>query len=265
MEVGALKPVLSSLLMPLACLPLLVMAGLVLACQHQHKRKAWSLIALACGSLWLLSCQGVAVWLAAHVLPQFPPTTPAQLQAEQVQAIVVLGGGIYPQAPEYGQAQPGPATAARLRYGIWLAKRTGLPLAFTGGAGWAATSAMGSSEAEVASRVALQDYGVTIRWLEGQSRDTFENASLLAPMLKRDGVFRIALVTDALHMPRSVLEFHRQNLVITPAPSAFVLPTRAGALLWIPSTEGITASTRVLHELLGLTIAKLRQLNNPAG
>ena len=256
MELSALKPLLSSLAMPLASLVLLVVAGLLLAIRH--KRKGLLLIAIASSGLWLLSCQGMAVWLAAHALPQYPPVTAAQLKARQVQAIVVLGGGIYPQAPEYGQAQPGPATAARLRYGIWLARQTGLPIAFTGGSGWAAATDQGSSEAQVAGRVAQQDYGMTIRWLEAQSRDTFENASLLTPLLKRDGIARIALVTDALHMPRSVLEFEKQGLVIMAAPTGFVLPSQSGVLLWLPSTDGIAASTRVLHELLGLTAAKLR-------
>jgi uncharacterized SAM-binding protein YcdF (DUF218 family) len=106
--------------------------------------------------------------------------------------------------------------------------------------------------------VAQQDYGVTLRWLEDRSRDTAENASLLTPILRRDGIKKIALVTDAVHMPRSVLEFERQGLAITPAPTGFVLPTRSGLLMWLPSTDGISASTRVLHELLGLTIARLR-------
>ena len=256
MEPGLLKPLLSSLVMPLAFLVLLALAGLVLAIKH--KRKGLLLSAIASSSLWLLSCQGVAVWLAAHALPQYPPVTPAQLKSGQIQAIVVLGGGIYPQAPEYGEAQPGPATAARLRYGVWLARQTGLPVAFTGGSGWAASSSSGSSEAEVAGRVAQQDYGITLRWLEAKSRDTAENARELTPMLRRDGIARIALVTDALHMPRSVLAFERQGLTIIAAPTGFVLPTRSGLLLWLPSTDGISASTRVLHELLGLSVARLR-------
>lgn len=257
MEFGALKPLLSSLAMPLAYLVLLALVGLVLTAQRKHQRKGLLLGFAASSGLWLLSCQGVAVWLAAHAVPQYPPISGAQLKARQVQAIVVLGGGIYPQSPEYGQAQPAPATAARLRYGIWLARQTGLPIAFTGGSSWAAADQT-SSEAEIAGRVALQDYGVTIRWLEAKSRDTSESASLLTPMLKRDGILKIAVVTDALHMPRSVMEFERQGLSITPAPMGFVLPTRSAVLQWLPSTEGISSSTRVLHELLGLTIAKLR-------
>ena len=260
MEFGSLKPVLSSLVMPLALLPLLGLLGLVLVAWR--KRMGWLLSIVAFAGLWLLSCQGTAVWLAQTALPQYSPVTLARLKANQVQAIVVLGGGIYPQAPEYGTAQPGPLTAARLRYGVWLARQSGLPLAFTGGSGWAADSTAPSAErvteAAVAGRVVEQDYGIKLRWLETQSRDTAENARFLAPMLQRDGIARIALVTDALHMPRSVGEFERTGLIITPAPTGYVLPTRTWLLQWMPSSDGLHSSTRLIHELLGMTVAKLR-------
>lgn len=256
MEFGSLKPVITSLLMPLAFLPLLGLLGLVLVARR--KRLGWLFSSVAFGTLWLLSCQGTAVWLARTALPQYPPVTAAELKAAQVQAVVVLGGGNYPEAPEYGTAQPGPATAARLRYGIWLAKQSGLPVAFSGGSGWAAGINVKSSEAEVAARVALEDYGFSLRWVENQSRDTAENAEMVAPLLKRDGVQRIALVTDALHMPRAVAEFEGTGLVILPAPRGYVLPTRSDVLQWLPSADGLSGSTRVLHEVLGLAAIKLR-------
>ena len=256
MELGSLKPVLTSLVLPLAFLPFLGLLGLVLAARS--KRSGWVLGVVAFAALWLLSCQGTTVWLAQNALPQYLPASAAQLKASQVQAIVVLGGGTYPQAPEYGTPQPGPSTAARLRYGIWLSKQSGLPVAFSGGSGWAAGANVKSSEAEVAARVALQDYGFTLRWVENQSRDTAENARMIAPLLMRDGIKRIALVTDALHMPRAVAEFERTGLIITPAPTGYVLPTKSDLLQWLPTTDGLSGSTRVIHELLGLAAARLR-------
>ena len=257
MELGSLKPVITSLLMPLAFLPLLGLLGLVLIAWR--KRFGWLLSVLAFAALWLLSCQGTTVWLAQTVLPQYPPATAAQLKAGQVQAIVVLGGGIYSQAPEYGTAQPGPSSAARLRYGIWLSRQTGLPVAFSGGNGWAAGIGVKNSEAEVAARVALQDYGFNLRWVENQSRDTAENAQMIAPLLQRDGITRIALVTDALHMPRAMAEFKRTGLAITPAPMNYVLPTKSDLLQWLPTTDGLAGSTRLIHELLGLVAARLQR------
>ena len=108
----------------------------------------------------------------------------------------------------------------------------------------------------MAARVALQDYGVTLRWTEAESRDTSGNARLLAPLLQQGGVQRIALVTDAWHMPRSVAAFEREGLRVTPAPMAFVLPVERGLLEWMPSARGLLASRQVLRECLGLAVGR---------
>ena len=256
MDFGALKPLLTSLALPPLAPLLLALLGLLLAF-FQRKRSGLALVALSLALLWLLSCHGMAVWLARNALPQFAPTSAAQLETDQMQAIVVLGGGLLPKAPEYGQAQPRASTAARLRYGLWLARQSGLPVAFTGGVGWASAEVQQDSEAEVAARVAQQDYSVTLRWLEARSRDTSGNARLLAPLLQRDGVQRIALVTDAWHMPRAVAAFERAGLTVTPAPTGFILPVERDLLEWLPSANGLLASREVLREWLALAVAHL--------
>lgn len=255
MELGAFKPLITALVLPLMSLTLLAFTGLWLAARRQ--RSGLVIAALALAVLWVISCHGTSVWLARTVLPQFSPLTPNQLKLQQVQAIVVLGGGMFPEAPEYGQAQPSSATAARLRYGIWLSKQSGLPIAFTGGNGWSAKNITQTSEATVTARVALEDYNVTLRWLEAQSRDTAENARFLAPLLKRDGVQRIALVTDAWHMPRAVSAFERTGLHVSPAPMGFLLANNQGYMEWVPTVSGLSTSTRVLQELLGSMVANL--------
>jgi uncharacterized SAM-binding protein YcdF (DUF218 family) len=255
MEFGALKPLLTTLVLPpLGPLLLAALGGLLAI---RRKRGGLALAGLALALLWLLSCHGTAVWLARTALPQFAPLSVAQLKAGKVQAIVVLGGGLLPQAPEYDSAQPRAETAARLRYGLWLARQSGLPVAFTGGLGWAANKTQEISEAEVAKQVAQQDYGLTLRWLETQSRDTTGNARLLAPQLQHDGVQRIALVTHAWHMPRSVAAFERAGLSVTPAPMGFVLPLEHDVLEWLPTAHGLLASQQVLREWLALLVGRV--------
>ena len=257
-ELGFVKPLLTSLALPPAAPLLLALLGLLLAwCK---KRGGLALATLALAALWLLSCHGTAVWLARHALPQFHPTNAAELKTSRVQAVVVLGGGLLSGAPEYGGLpQPAPFTAARLRYGVWLARQSGLPVAFSGGVGWAADGMQPVSEAGVARQVALQDYGVKLRWLESASRDTWENARLLAPLLHKDGVQRIALVTDAWHMPRSVAAFAQAGLSVTPAPMGFTLPVESRLLQWMPSVQGLLASRQVLRECLGLAVGQFNR------
>jgi len=257
MELGALKPVLAALVLPPVSLLLLALLGLVLA-GYNRKKSGLTLATLSVLLLALLSCHGSAVWLARTLLPQFAPLALAGLKAQNVQAIVILGGDVQPEAPEYGRSQPSAATAARLRYGAWLARQSGLPLAFSGGRGWAAHRAQTESEAEVAARALQQDYGLALRWRETQSRDTAENARLMAPLLRQAGVQRIALVTHAWHMPRAALAFEKAGLTVTPAPMGYVLPAQSELLEWLPSAQGLQASRQVMREWLALAAGRLR-------
>jgi len=260
-ELGFIKPLLTNVVLPPAAPLLLAFMGLLLA-KKSRKRIGLGLVALSLAALWLLACHGTAVWLARHALPQFQATTADELKTRQVQAIVVLGGGLLLGAPEYGGLpQPAAYTAARLRYGVWLARQSNLPVAFTGGVGWAADGMQPLSEADVAGHVALQDYGFKLRWLETASRDTWENAHLLAPLLLKDGVQRIALVTDAWHMPRSVAAFERAGFIVTPAPMGFAQPIESPLLQWLPSAQGLQISRQVLRECLGLAVARLMPID----
>lgn len=254
MDLGIFKPLLTGFLMPPIAPLLLALFGMRLV--WKKKRTGLPVIGIALMTLWIFSCHGMAVLMAATTLPQFAPFSTTQFKTGklQAQAIVVLGGGLLSQAPEYGQAQPSAATAARLRYGVWLARQSKLPIAFSGGLGWAADGRQPTSEAEVAARVALQDYGIKLRWTESASRDTSSNARLLAPMLHSDDVHRIILVTDAWHMARAVAAFELAGLTVTPAATGYVLEQEYALLEWLPSAKGMEACREVLRECLGLAI-----------
>lgn len=249
------KPLLTTLILPPMGPLLLALLGLYLGSRRKRGGLALAFVALVL--LWVMSCHASAVWLARSVLPQVAPLSIGQLKAGKVQAIVVLGGGVLPEAPEYGEAQPTAETAARLRYGLWLANQSGLPVAFSGGLGWTMNKRQTEPEADIARRVAQQDYGIMLRWLERESRDTAENARLLVPILERDGVTRVALVTHARHMPRSVAAFEAQGLAVTPAPMGFTLPQESDLMEWLPSAQGLAACRQVLREWLGITVVRL--------
>lgn len=252
---GELKPILSALVLPPASFLLLALLG-VLLLLRRHVRLGATLALLALASLWLLSCHGVAMQLARWILPPLQPVRAEQLA--QVQAIVVLGGGVFATAPEYGgTAQPSGASLARLRYGAMLARRAGKPLAYAGGVGWSSSGTDMASEAEVATRV-VQEFGATLRWSEGRSRDTEENALELRRVLAPAGITRVALVTHAWHMGRAAHEFRRAGFVVVPAPTGFPAAYTRPLLAWMPSADGLALSREVLREGLGTAVARLR-------
>ncbi len=247
---GELKPILTALVLPPAGPLLLALLGLALA-WRRHARTGHALVLVAVAALWLASCNAVASFLSAQLVPQWAPIAREQLQS--VQAVVVLGGGVRDPAPEYGAAQPSGNTFARLRYGVHLVRLSGKPLGFAGGVGWA--SAGQAREAHVAAEV-LKDYGLQLRWSDDRSRDTAENAREMARLLQPDGMRRIALVTDSWHMARAVAEFRRAGFDVVPAPTG--LPTPAtGLLAWVPSAQALNTTSAVLRERLGLAVLAL--------
>ena len=189
----------------------------------------------------------------------------APLQAPEragAQAIVVLAAGRVQRAPEYGGRDiPDYVGLARLRYAAHLQRRTGLPVLVSGGVGANVARAEqdGATALGDAMAVALrEDFGVPVKWIEARSRDTGENAAFSAALLRADGVKRILLVTDAMHMPRSRAAFERAGLDVVSAPTIFFSHQRQPLGAWVPSAEGMRRSWYAIYELLGIAWYRLR-------
>lgn len=251
MDPGELKPILAVLALPPAGPLLLALLGLLL--RARLRRTAMLLLLTGIGSLWMLSCQAVALLLAQNALPQVPPLRETRLAP--VQAIVVLGGGVVPYAPEYGSPQLGGASIARLRYAAWLARRAAKPLGFAGGVGWSNVGTGAPAEADLARALLAAEYGLALTWVDNRSRDTRENAREMARLLRVDGVSRVVLVTDSWHMPRAAAAFRSAGLEVTPAPMGFPVAGERPLLQWLPSVGGLGLSRTVLREWLALRVA----------
>lgn len=257
-ELNFIKPWLTVVVLPPAGGLLIIALGLWLMLRYRS-RLGISVAVLGLGSLWIVSCNVFAVWMGQHLLPAVPHISLAAASAtfkqQQMQAIVVLGGGAETRNREYGNAQPNGLTIARMHYGQVLARSTGLPVGFSGGIGWAADT-RSDTEAQAVQRWMAQLGMAPLRWSESNSRDTRENAVLTAAMLRKDGIERIALVTHARHMPRAQRDFEKTGLVVTPAPMGFTEPLYSTSLEWLPSAEGLRNSKEILRELLGLAFTK---------
>jgi uncharacterized SAM-binding protein YcdF (DUF218 family) len=249
------KPIIGALLLPPVPLLLLLLIG---ARQMLPRRGlGWSIIILSVALLWLSACAGSAQFLSQFVL--HPPGALISGRIKEIKAephpgaaIVVLGGGMEPYAAEYGVSNLTRVSLERLRYGVWLGRETGIPVAFSGGVGWA--EAGGLAEAQVAAQIAAQEFGRPLKWLEDNSRDTRENASKTMALLKPAGIKHILLVTHGYHMPRALRAFEAvagNDIRIEPAPMGMAHAIVAPQLTWVPTTAGIVAVRNIAHELLG--------------
>jgi uncharacterized SAM-binding protein YcdF (DUF218 family) len=88
--------------------------------------------------------------------------------------------------------------------------------------------------------------------LESTSRNTYEEAELIAPMLRSRGVQQLVLVTTDTHMRRAMGSFRAVGWNAVPA----IVPDSQAPKSWLgwllPSGRGLELSGEVTHELLGL-------------
>lgn len=209
-----------------------------------------------------LSCTaGAAQWLALHVVNTPPALSRAaidELRVQQAQrhdvAVLVLGGGVNNFSPEYDGASLKAVTAERFTYGVWLARQLNAPLGFSGGIGWSARH-LNVSEASVVKRVAREDFKLPLRWAEGRSRDTRENATLSLAMVKPDGIKTLVLVTHDLHMPRAKRAFLSAaagQVTIVAAPVGLQRDAMSEIGDWMPSGDGLSRARYAVYEWLAL-------------
>ncbi len=251
------KPVVTALMLP----PVPFLLALLVGARLMLPRRGWGwlVIALSVTGLWLTASTGFSRFMEQALL-SVPPALSrdriAELKADPKaranMAIVVLGGGREKFAPEYGVANLNADSLERLRYGLWLGRETGIPVAFSGGTGWAQPD--GISEAEVASRIAAQEFARPLKWVEGDSRDTRENAARTVPLLRSSDVRKLLLVTHGWHMPRARRAFELSAgsaITVEPAPMGLALGDQSRILDALPSTHGFARNRQVLREWLG--------------
>lgn len=241
----------SALLLPPLVFVLPALFGLML--RRWWPRFGTTLCLLAVLALVVFSTVAGSRLLVAPLEAQIEALSPEAMK--HAQAIVVLGGGRHKEAVEYTCLDsPSLSTLGRLRYAAHLHKQTGLPLLVTGGA----PDGGRESEAAVMGRVLRQEFKVPVKWLEEDSLNTAQNASLSAGMLRAAGVEYILLVTDALHMPRAQQTFREQGLQVSAAPTYYQSHGPLQPHDYIPGARGFQLTHYAMHEWIGVLWYRLR-------
>lgn len=238
-------------LLPPLVLVILLAAGLLL--QPRRPGLGKTLIALSTIALYALSTP----WAGGLLLKSLEisgPARPADL--ESADAIVLLAGGSYSDATEYGGDTPNAISLERLRYAVRLHRASGLPILVTGGIPGSGSLA----EGRILQQVLQDEYAIAPRWVEDAARTTWDNAHLSAPLLEQAGVKRIALVSHAWHLRRAVPLFQLQGFDVVPAGTRFARGSLDSVFDLLPTPNGLRDSSFALHEWLGIVWYKLRSI-----
>jgi uncharacterized SAM-binding protein YcdF (DUF218 family) len=170
------------------------------------------------------------------------------------QAIVILGADAAPDGAHPSQTQVGGLTLERLRGGAALARATKLPVLVTGGV----VSEDGLPIAVLMARSLAWDFAVPARWVEQDAGTTWENAAFSAPMLRRDGIDTVYVVTHAWHMRRALIAFRAAGLAAVPAPILLEHAWDPGPGSFVPRISAWARSYYAFHEWIGCAWYALR-------
>lgn len=242
-----------TLILPPASLFLLAAIGWLI---HFWWPRAGRAIAVAALGTLVVLCTGYGARTLVRPLERMNAPL-AATAGTGAQAIVVLSAGRVADAPEYGGEDiPDMLALTRLRYAARLHRETGLPILVSGGN--VSPRPDVTPQAEAMARALRDDFRTPVRWLESTSKDTAENAQHSARILRQDGIGRILLVTDAMHMPRAQRAFAANGLEVVPAPTHFLGESHGASRLLIPNAESLRRSQYAIHEWIGMAWYRVR-------
>jgi len=238
----------------------LMLVGIWLLYRGHRSRLGLGLAGSGVALLYLLSTPLVAQLLLSSLqtAPAIPPT---ELDEQGAQAIIVLGAGRRKNAGEYGIDTLNSLALERLRYAAFIARRTDLPVLVSGGL----AKDGHPPEAMLMMETIEAEFGVPIRWVESESRNTFENARYSAQILQGAGIQRAFLVSHAWHMPRALWSFRKFGIQVIPAPTVFEQWGDGDMIAqdFLPNARALQKSAYAFHEYLGNLWYRLRYQNFP--
>jgi len=250
-----LVKIIQPLLMPPAIMILLILVGLILLRWSQRYGK----VLIISGALLLVAASlPIITNPLVTAMENIPALNKEQMKTSDAGAIVILGGGSYLDAPEYGGDTVSTKTLERIRYGAYVHRQTGLPVLVTGGRVF---EYIKTAEATLMKKVLETDFQTPVKWTEDRARTTWENAQYSQQTLKQEKINRIILVTHALHMPRSVMSFEAAGFEVTPAPLAYHSRIDGFSVSdFLPRARAMNNLSYLMHEVIGILWYRLRYM-----
>ncbi len=240
-----LYDVIKALALPPGSLILILLFGLILLAAG-WRRLGVAVMALGAFAFYALSTPLVAAKLGG-LAEAGAPVEAVNLADNGAEAIVVLAAGLMPYAPEYGGRAVDEVTLQRIAYAAYLWRQHELPILVSGGRSREAAGPL----ADLMKETLEKSFGVPVKWTEGRSTDTYENAQFSAAILQDNDVSRILLITHAAHMPRAAELFRTAGLEVIAAPTAFAAPSQSYIGRLVPRQSAFAHSYTAIYELLG--------------
>lgn len=246
------EDVLTLLAMPLSMGLWIAAAGLV-ALALRRRRTAAALLGLGISWLWLWSAPAFVSRVAPFLVQQHPVISVDAVPSAD--AIVVLLSQTVPAARvrDWPLAS---TTADSMWHGARLFAAGKADTIVVSGTDWRGKPSGADVMKEFLLALGVPAPAVLV---EGNSRNTFENATFVARLAAQHDIDRVLLVTRGLHMNRALGAFRKAGLDTFPVPLSRQRAYRSGTLAdYVPSTWTLNYVSRCVREWLGTRIYALR-------
>lgn len=254
-----LSKILPQLVLPLGLVLFLGICAVVFGLLGRQ-RTSLGLGVAALTLLFVASLPIVASGLYGRLEGRFPPEPLFEIPVSH--CLVVLGGAVgSPMRPrqdmELGEAVDRVYKAAQL-YSLGKAGRV---FVSAGNQPWADA---GPSEASLIGEL-LVEWGVPADaiQLEGRSRNTWENALNIKPMLETAGCERSLLITSAAHMQRALGSFKAVGLAAYPVSTdvRVVHSAENTVMDFIPDARALAMTSDAMREWMGQRVYEWKGWN----
>ncbi|PNR94005.1 YdcF family protein [Petrotoga sp. 9PWA.NaAc.5.4] len=218
-----------------------------------RKKGSWLSIFIMCLSIYILSSGWFAKIFVTPLENKYPSLEINSLKNfSEESVIVILGGGIIPMTPRYGEGELSDSALKRVYEGYLIHKNYNLPIIVTGG------QLRGTNIPEATiMKQELINFGVNPSYIyaEEKAKNTQQNAMFVLEYLENKNYNNIFLVTSAVHMHRALKYFENvsDDINIIPFPTGYLVSNEQ--IKWydfLPEIDSLKANAAALHEYLGL-------------
>ncbi len=179
------------------------------------------------------------------------------IEKTEIDSIVILSGGSIGATPDRNMNNSlNDQSFLRTYMGYKIWKKKNVPVIVTGGKLFDAME----PEALTMSNLLLE-LGVSKNMIiiEDKSRNTIENALNINDIIKNKNFKKIALITSAYHMKRSVYIFKKININVIPFPTDYRNSFKKNSFIsFLPSISNLYDIYLTFHEYIGIIFAKIK-------
>jgi uncharacterized SAM-binding protein YcdF (DUF218 family) len=236
------------LVSPGSLIVILLCLGIALS-RTRRRRAGQAAIGIATVTAVLVAVLPIGEWLTIPLENRFPP--PAGLP-EKIDGIIVLGGAVQQVITAY-RGQPSLNGAAeRMTEFVAMARRhPEARLVYSGGSGLVLHPEL---KEVVVARALFASLGLDVTKIafEGESRNTYENATFTRDLMHPKPGEIWVLITSAFHMPRAYGSFSRAGWKVIPYPVDYITTGRLDIAPDFSLASGLGALDFAIHEWVGL-------------